>query len=75
LSKRLPRIKAKKIIKALEKLGFIIKRQKGSHVHLYHPYRRKFTVVPLHSKDVGLGLLLAIIKQAEISKDDLLNNI
>ena len=43
--------------------GFIIKRQKGSHVFLEHPDGRT-TIIPNHpGDDIDRGLLNKIIKQ------------
>lgn len=56
-------MKAKELIKLLEKNGFILQRIKGSH-HLYKHPNGKRTVVPLHNKDIPKGTLNAILKQA-----------
>ena len=61
---------AEKVIKALIKIGFQVVRQRGSHVFLRHPDGRT-TVVPVHKGEViGRGLLLKIIKDARLSKDE-----
>jgi predicted RNA binding protein YcfA (HicA-like mRNA interferase family) len=43
----------------------------GSHLVLKHSDGRR-TTVPVHSKDIPKGTLLAIIKDAKISKEDFL---
>jgi predicted RNA binding protein YcfA (HicA-like mRNA interferase family) len=59
---------AKKIIKVLSKLGFIIVRKQGSHVVLKHADGR-LTVVPVHAgEEIGRGLLSKIIKDTGLSK-------
>lgn len=60
---KIPRnISGKKIISILEKQGFFVQRQKGSHVFLKHSDGRS-TVIPIHSnEDIGIGLLTKIIK-------------
>ncbi|HIJ05919.1 type II toxin-antitoxin system HicA family toxin [Methanocalculus sp.] len=66
----LPIISGQKVIKTLVKLGFVIVRQKGSHVFLQ---RVSDTVtVPLHNP-VKKGTLKSILKQANVSLDDFLN--
>jgi predicted RNA binding protein YcfA (HicA-like mRNA interferase family) len=61
---------ATKVIKALSKLGFKIARKHGSHVVLKHPDGR-LTVVPVHSgEEIGSGLLLKIIKDTGLSKEE-----
>ena len=65
----LPRISGAELVRALEKLGFIAMRQRGSHVVL----RRESSgcVVPLH-RELKLGTLSGVLKQAGISPEDLL---
>jgi predicted RNA binding protein YcfA (HicA-like mRNA interferase family) len=54
-------IKLRKILSALQKLGFLQTRQKGSHAFFEHKDGRT-TVVPLHS-EIRIKLLTKIIKQ------------
>jgi predicted RNA binding protein YcfA (HicA-like mRNA interferase family) len=63
----LPRISGAEAVRALEKLGFVVARQKGSHVIL----RRGSTgcVVPLH-RELKLGTLSGVLKQAGITADE-----
>ncbi|HIJ11229.1 TPA: type II toxin-antitoxin system HicA family toxin [Candidatus Woesearchaeota archaeon] len=62
MSRKLPLIKANKVIKILGKLGFEVKRQKGSHIFLAHPDGRT-TVIPNHpGEDLDRGLLNKILK-------------
>ena len=65
---KLPVISGKELIKALERNGFQIVRQKGSHVSLRKGEFR--TVVPLHS-DLSKGTLLGIVKQCGLTKEKL----
>ncbi len=61
---------ANKIIKALSKLGFKIARKHGSHVVLKHSDGR-LTVVPVHAgEDIGSGLLIKIMKDAGLSREE-----
>jgi len=65
-------VKAEKVIKVLVKLGFIVVRQRGSHVILKHPDGR-VTVVPVHQgEELGRGILREIIKDAGIDKVEFL---
>jgi len=64
---------AKKILRALGKIGFLKIRQKGSHVIMRHPDGR-MTVVPIHrGENIGPGLLLEIIKDTKLSKEEFLD--
>ena len=63
---------ARSVVKALSKLGFEIVRKHGSHFVLKHPDGR-ITVVPVHAnEDVGVGLLLKIMKDAKLERAELL---
>ncbi|MDP2632184.1 MAG: type II toxin-antitoxin system HicA family toxin [Candidatus Curtissbacteria bacterium] len=69
---KLPKIRPRDLIRIFEKQGYTIDRQKGSHVILYHSSSRKRLTIPLHTKDLPDGTLLAIIKQAGLTKDEFL---
>jgi predicted RNA binding protein YcfA (HicA-like mRNA interferase family) len=63
---------ARKVIKILSSLGFKIVRKRGSHVVLKHPDGR-ITVVPVHATEkIGPGLLLKIIKDAKLTREEFL---
>lgn len=64
--------KPKEVIKILERLGFVKKRQTGSHLILYHPTKKRIIPVPIHNKDLKRGLLRAIIGQSESTEDEFL---
>lgn len=68
---KLPSLTPEKVIKILEKRGFVLDRIKGSHHIYYHPDTHKRAVVPLHKKDLPKGTLLEILKQAGISEEEL----
>ena len=62
--------KPKEVISILQKLGFIHKRQSGSHVLMYKPETKVSIPVPLHTKDIKRGLLLGIIKKADSVEEE-----
>ena len=67
---RLPILKARKVIRALEKAGFKKIRQKGSHVFMQHP-NGNTTLIPLHSRrDIDRALLQKIIANAGITQKE-----
>ncbi len=72
MSDKLPLLDGKELIKILNKIGFQIIRQKGSHVYLKHDDGR-CTVVPLHSnREIGRGLLKRILNEIELSREEFL---
>ena len=67
---RLPVLKATELINALEKAGFHVIRQRGSHLRLKHPDGRVVTV-PVHpGRDLGRGLLRKVIRDEELTRDE-----
>ena len=66
---KLPSISGKKLIRALGKLGFVVVRQKGSHVFLQR--ESNLLTVPLHDP-IKKSTLNAILKQADVSLEELL---
>ena len=68
----LPTVKPRELIKALGKLGFVVVRKsKGSHWQLAHADGRR-TTVPVHKgHDVGPGLLRKILRDCELTVDQL----
>jgi predicted RNA binding protein YcfA (HicA-like mRNA interferase family) len=68
---RLPRVSGEQTVRALEQLGFRRARQSGSHVVLRKslPDGDVGCVVPMH-RELAVGTLLGILKQARISRDE-----
>ncbi len=68
----MPSFKAREVVSVLKKLGFVEKRQTGSHLMMYNELKNKIIPIPIHSKDLSRGLIKAIIKQAESSEEEFL---
>lgn len=62
--------KAKEVVSILQKLGFIQKRQTGSHLIMHNLKLNRIIPVPMHTKDIKTGTLKSIIKQAELTEDE-----
>lgn len=62
----------RKVIKALEKIGFKIVRQRGSHVFLKHPDGRATVVLVHPGEEIGRGLLRKIIRDAKLTREEFL---
>jgi len=68
---RIPRVAGDDLIAALGKRGFSVLRVRGSHHFLRHEDGRS-TVVPAHSGEtVGPGLLRKILRDCQLSIDEL----
>ena len=67
-----PSLKGKQLVKILKKIEFRVLRVKGSHHFLKHTDGR-CTVVPVHSGEtIGPGLVTKILRDCELTRDDLL---
>lgn len=71
MANELPRITAKEIIAVLEKSGFVLSRQSGSHKIYKHPNGKRATV-PFHSgKILHPKVLKSILRDADIGIEQL----
>lgn len=69
MSSRLPALKPKVVLKALQRTGFYIHHTTGSHYILKQPARPELRVtVPLHTKDLKRRTLESIIDQSGLTK-------
>ena len=71
MSRKLPSLTSKELIRIIKKKGFIKIRQSGSHALFRHSDGRR-TTIPIHfNKTLGKGLLKQILKDTKLSTDDL----
>ncbi|NGZ03634.1 MAG: hypothetical protein CV090_11360 [Nitrospira sp. WS238] len=68
---KLPSLSGRACMKALERAGFVVRRQEGSHVILRRAEPFTQLVVPDH-KELDRGTLRAIIRQADLTVDEFL---
>jgi predicted RNA binding protein YcfA (HicA-like mRNA interferase family) len=70
---KFPILRAKEIIKFLKTKGFEVDRQTGSHI--VFKKNNRVVVVPFHQgKSLGIGITVAILKDAGFSKKDYSEN-
>ena len=73
---KLRRVSGQEAIRAMERLGFVQIRQRGSHVVL----KKKTSegeigcVIPLHP-ELAIGTLRGILRQARLTPDDFMANL
>jgi len=72
LTSKIPLLSAHEIIKILAHFGFKPLRQTGSHIHLVHDENRRLVTVPNH-KEIAVGTLLSILRQANIEREEFLH--
>jgi predicted RNA binding protein YcfA (HicA-like mRNA interferase family) len=73
---KLPRTSGRKAIRALERLGFVQVRQRGSHITLKRVTDEGVTgcTVPAHD-EIAKGTLQSILKQAQVTLEEFLENL
>lgn len=62
-------LRAREIVRKLERAGFAFRRQSGSHARYVHPDGRGVTV-PIHHGDVPVAVLRSILRQAALSEKE-----
>lgn len=67
---KLPRVSGAEVVRALQHMGFVVARQRGSHIVL----RRGSSgcVVPNH-RELKTGTRAGVLKQAGVSVEEFLN--
>ncbi len=69
---KLPSLTGQQLVAALRKAGFEVIRIKGSH-HFFRHADGRCTVVPMHrGETLGPGLLSQVLRDCDISREDLL---
>jgi len=67
---KLPPVPPQKLIKILSTNGFHVVRQRSSHVQMKNS-KGQLVTVPVHAgKDVSVGIILKILRDAEISREE-----
>ncbi|MFP5285165.1 MAG: type II toxin-antitoxin system HicA family toxin [Thermoanaerobaculia bacterium] len=67
MSPALPTVTARQLKRALERAGFGLSRQRGSHQIYRHTETGKRVSVPFHPGDVPKGTLRQILRDADLS--------
>ena len=74
MKKDLPVLKPKEVLKALQRAGFYIHHQTGSHVQLRHSTKTQVRVtVPRHDRfDLPRPVIKSILRQADLTIEEFL---
>lgn len=74
MSRQLPTLRPRQVIRALGRKGFVLLRVKGSHHYFEHPDSpERLVCVPVHPGDVKRPVLRSILRQAELTVDEFLD--
>jgi predicted RNA binding protein YcfA (HicA-like mRNA interferase family) len=71
MSKKIPSLKPKVVIRALQRSGFDVHHTTGSHYILKKAKLR--VTVPYHTRDLKPGTLKSILEQAGLTVEEFLN--
>ncbi|HEY9872708.1 MAG TPA: type II toxin-antitoxin system HicA family toxin [Candidatus Obscuribacterales bacterium] len=73
---KLPRISSREAIRELERLGFELVRQTGSHIVMKKETEEGEIgcVVPLH-RELKIGTLSGILKQAQVTPEEFIESL
>jgi predicted RNA binding protein YcfA (HicA-like mRNA interferase family) len=73
---RLRRVSGQEAVRALERLGFVQVRRRGSHIVLKRqtPEGEVGCVVPLH-RELAIGTLRGILRQAKVTPEEFMENL
>ena len=68
---RLTPLRSEEVIRRLRRLGFEGPIGGGRHMRMVHLQTRKIIPIPIHrGRDVGVGLIRAIIREVGISRNE-----
>ena len=71
MSDKFPRVTCDELVRVLKKAGFAEKRQKGSHLTMWRESDKRRVTVPIHpGREVPVGTLRSILRDADISADN-----
>lgn len=78
MSPRLPALRPREVIRALERAGFLLHHSTGSHHYFKHPTKPgpkpgRIVTVPVHPGDLKRSVLASILKQAGLTTEEFLD--
>ncbi len=69
---KIPKVSGNEMIKYLIKNGYVVTHRKGSHVTLRN--NELFTTIPAKNHKLGIGLLLKILSNITISREEFIED-
>jgi predicted RNA binding protein YcfA (HicA-like mRNA interferase family) len=73
MSERLPSVRPRQVLAALERAGFYVHHTTGSHYGLRHSTRHELRVtIPMHNRDLYRATLRSILRQAGLTAEGFL---
>ncbi len=68
----IPIIGVRVMLQVLLRAGFVVVRQVGSHLKLYHPLTKRSITLAMHAGDLSRKMITTIMKQAGLSIEQFL---
>jgi predicted RNA binding protein YcfA (HicA-like mRNA interferase family) len=68
--RKVPALKSKEAARALERAGFYLVRQRGSHAQ--YKKGNLLVTIPMHAGDLNPATLRSILRQAKLTTEELL---
>ena len=69
MSPKPPLVSGQQVVRALQRAGFNLVSQRGSHIKMFNPTKEITLIIPNH-REVDRWTLKGILQDAEISIDD-----
>jgi predicted RNA binding protein YcfA (HicA-like mRNA interferase family) len=70
MTPKLPATTAKDLVRVAERLGFVFRRQRGSHAIYVRQSDQARVVIPMHKGELKRKTLRAIIQDLKVSVDE-----
>ena len=70
MTARLPAVRPRQVVRALERAGWQVHRQRGSHLSMKKEGSPFLVTVPMHRRDVPKGTLRGIIEDAGLTVEE-----
>ena len=70
MTPRFPAASAKDVVRVVERLGFVFRRQSGSHAIYVRPSDQARVVIPMHKGDLKRKTLRGIIYDMKVSVEE-----
>ena len=70
MSPKMPVVTGVELVRVLKQVGFVERRQKGSHLHMFRAADHRRVTIPIHSgRSIPIGTLKAILKDAGLNNE------
>ena len=70
MTARLPAVRPRQAVRALERAGWQVHRQRGSHLSMKKEGSRFLITIPMHRRDIPKGTLRGIIEDAGLTVEE-----